>query len=76
MRTTVDCYNWLKKADPTAKYFFFRPTGNFHCSSCPPTYKGTREGLSGNDCDVFEMQGNSIKQYGGCNTFNAAGKRA
>ena len=58
-KTVEDCLNWVKNADPTAGYFFWRPDGNYHCSPCPPAYGGTTAGLSGSDtetCDVYDMQ--------------------
>ena len=40
MRTVADCAAWSAKADPSAKHFFFREEGNYHCSPCPLSYKG------------------------------------
>jgi FPC/CPF motif-containing protein YcgG len=39
-RTVEACGKWVKSVDDEARYFFFREEGNYHCSPCPPSYKG------------------------------------
>ena len=60
MKTPEDCYNWAKKADPTAEYFFFKPTEakntNYHCSPCPSSYEGGTDGTgSGYGNDIYQI---------------------
>ena len=55
MKTVEDCYNWVKKADPTARYFSFRSSDNHHCSPCGPSYRGTNFGLVDSNMDVYDM---------------------
>jgi len=60
MKTPEDCYNWAKKADPTAEYFFFKPTEakntNYHCSPCPSSYEGGTAGTgSGYGNDIYQI---------------------
>ena len=60
MKTPEACYNWAKKADPTAKYFFFKPhdapNTNYHCSPCPSSYEGGTDGLgSGYGNDIYQI---------------------
>jgi hypothetical protein len=40
LRKVEDCGKHVKSKDPYARYFFFREEGNYHCASCPPSYKG------------------------------------
>jgi len=40
LRTVEACGKHVRKADPYARYFFFREEGNYHCAACPLTYKG------------------------------------
>ena len=61
-KTTQECYDWAKKADPTARYFFFRLRGNNHCSPCPLTYEGGTQGLKTEQTgiNVYDMHANDI----------------
>jgi hypothetical protein len=39
--TTVEkCAEWVRNVDPNARWFFFRRQSNWHCSPCPPSYRG------------------------------------
>jgi hypothetical protein len=40
-RSVTACMNWVKSVDGSAKHFFFRHEGNYHCSPCPSSYVGT-----------------------------------
>jgi hypothetical protein len=40
LRSVEACGAHVKKADPYARYFFFREEGNYHCAACPPKYRG------------------------------------
>jgi len=39
-RTVEQCGEWARNVDPNARYFFFRRQSNWHCSPCPPSYRG------------------------------------
>jgi len=39
-RSVENCGNWVKSVNASAKYFFFRQEGNYHCSPCPASYTG------------------------------------
>ena len=56
METPEDCYNWAKKADPTATYFAFKTVDNWHCSPCLSTYGGGTDGIhSGDGYNIYKM---------------------
>ena len=59
-RNIEECYNWVKQKDPTARYFFFRPQSNWHCSPCESTYLGGTLGLKDNNIDVNEIQNDAV----------------
>ena len=69
IKTVEDCYDWAKKADPTARYFTFRTSGNYHCSPCGKSYEGTLlTGLADSDMDVYDTK---VYKYGkNCRTWN------
>ena len=58
MKTVEDCSNWAKKADPTARYFTFRTSGDYQCAPCGKSYRGTTDGLADMDMDVYDMTPN------------------
>jgi hypothetical protein len=39
-RTVAKCGEWVRNVDPNARFFFFRRQSNWHCSPCPPSYRG------------------------------------
>lgn len=41
MRSLDKCAAWARSQISDAKYFFFRKSGNWHCSPCPLNYDGT-----------------------------------
>lgn len=56
MRTTEDCYNWVKINAPFARYFLLKPGGNWHCAPCPASYYGSTTGLAtSGDIHVYDM---------------------
>jgi len=56
-RTVEKCMAWVQKVDPSAKHFFFRQEGNYHCSPCPSSYSGTnaRTGVQNSQIYTYEI---------------------
>jgi len=58
-RSVEACMNWVKSVDRSARYFFFRQEGNYHCSPCPSTYNGgnAKTGVQNSHIYTYEIIG-------------------
>ena len=41
-RQLQDCYEWVKEVSPQSRFFLFREEGNFECSPCDESYRGSQ----------------------------------
>jgi hypothetical protein len=56
LRTVEACGRHVRAKDPYARYFFFREEGNYHCASCPWTYKGGNTGTGKQNSRIYTYQ--------------------
>jgi hypothetical protein len=52
-RTVEQCLAWVRSVDPSAKHFFFRSEGNYHCSPCPSSYAGSNTGTGVQNSHIY-----------------------
>jgi len=52
-RKVEDCGAYIRKANPEARFFFFREEGNYHCASCPDKYRGGSAGTGKQNSRIY-----------------------